>query len=277
VGGACDWIQSEKGVRLIMKMKKLVALGAAAAMSMAMCVNVFAEATSAGYNVDEETKAITSLKLINKETDLKESSKQYTVVVFKEGKREDGTIISASNLQAGEIEYINQGLASEEFWTDMRTKNVISDGTYVVRVGGETGAVTAESGVYEYNVVVSTTPDGRISVEFKCCDINGDGNVTLSDITNLISAYLGGTTEFTNSTTQDVFTYNSSTIKGTDGTYTFSNGYKWCDINGDGAVNLTDVTNLISAYLGGNKDFSGSKFGTTYTYNESIITMSITK
>ena len=202
-----------------MKMKKLVAIGAAAAMSMAMCVNVFAETAATSAKVND---AKTGISLVNKGTDLSASDKQYTVVIFKEGVKEDGTTpISASNLTAAEIEYINQGLVGEEFWANMLTKNAITDGTYVVRIGGETGAVTAESGVYEYTVSLKNN--------ILYGDANQDGAIDTSDANVVLKHYIG----------------TSLLTQGTD-------AYKAANATRDtqGTIDTSDANLILKAYIG---------------------------
>ena len=68
------------------------------------------------------------------------------------------------------------------------------------------------------------TPNGLVDVVKKTDtrkgDINGDGNVDVSDVTTLVGYILDGETP------------------------------QNCDLDGDGSVNVTDVTTLVNLILG---------------------------
>ena len=117
-----------------MKMKKLIAIGAAAAMSMAMCVNVFAE--SEVKNADKASYATGAATY--SETITAKDGTQMTVVVFKK-------VDTAETVSNTNIEYINQDTAKASLYAGMKTKNdllaVDEDGSatyagdYIIRVG----------------------------------------------------------------------------------------------------------------------------------------------
>jgi opacity protein-like surface antigen len=173
--GVCDWVQSEKGERLIMKMKKLVALGAAAAMSMTMCVNVFAAAT-AKVTVAEDKNSI-SLPT----TDLVDATatKQWTVLLIDKANESE-------NITDAMILYINQGTNGAEFWSNMGTKTTLTAGnTYVLRVGGE-DITTSDTGTEKVYYEYEFTPESDISLG----DVNFDGKINLSDVLATLDHYL---------------------------------------------------------------------------------------
>lgn len=259
-------------------LKKVAAFGLAAAMSVSMGVSAFAAVSATSDNANFASYENGVAKLNN--TGLITADNQWTVVIIDKSKAND-------NLSADDLYYINQGTNADDFWftNGMGTKvdltTLVNETTtskdFVIRIGGDSASI-AESGVVEIPFTLTLDAGtGRTSIEFLCGDANCDGVVDLSDVTNLISAYLGGNKSFTSSI-GDVLVYDSSDFVDAEGVaYTFSNGYAWGDINGDGAVDLSDVTNLISAYLGGVKTFNGEKYGKDYTYDSSMITMPITK
>lgn len=258
-------------------LKKFAAFGIAAAMTVSMGVSAFAEVNVTSDNAKFGSYTGGIAKLAN--TEMLNETNQWTVVIIDKDKE-------TANLTADDLYYINQGTGSEDFWVTngMGTKvdltTLVSESTptknFIIRIGGET--ISDTTGIIEIPFTLTfDAGTGRTTIEFLCGEVNNDGVVDLSDVTDLISAYLGGNKKFTSSI-GDVLVYDSSDFADADGVaYTFSNGYTWGDINGDGAVDLSDVTDLISAYLGGNKLFNGEKYGKDYTYDSSMITMPITK
>jgi hypothetical protein len=60
-------------------------------------------------------------------------------------------------------------------------------------------------------------------------DVNGDGNVTIADVTALVNIILG---------------------KDTEGVY----DHEAADVNGDGGITIADVTALVNIILGKNQN-----------------------
>lgn len=172
-----------------MKMKKLVALGAAAAMSMTMCVNVFADsevknAVNAGY-AGAQASYTGTISAAN--------GTQMTVVVFK-------AIDENKNVSDTNIEYINQDTASAALYTDMGTKNnllaVGEDGSatyagnYVIRVGyyNAEGAWNVAEGTF----TIGTKAEGPTTRTLQLGDVNfvdGIGTPDVNAILNHMTGY----------------------------------------------------------------------------------------
>lgn len=140
-----------------MNMKKIVAFAAATVMAMSMSVSAFASITesySAGY---------ANAKASYTGTITHSDGTQMSVVVFKDTKH-DGTV-TADNL-----EYINQGVASNTLYTGMATKNdllatggsddsLVNDGAvYIVRVGyyNATGNWSVAEGSFKVGTGIKT-------------------------------------------------------------------------------------------------------------------------
>ena len=152
----CLRLRSAGERRKIMNMKKIVAFAAATVMAMSMSVSAFASITepdSAGY---ADAKASYTGTITHSD------GTQMSVVVFKDTKH-DGTV-TADNL-----EYINQGVASNTLYTGMATKNdllatgsdgsLVNDGAvYIVRVGyyNATGNWSVAEGSFKVGTGIKT-------------------------------------------------------------------------------------------------------------------------
>ena len=246
--------------------KKAVAAFAAAAMTMSIGCVAFADAV-------EPLDGNVGASLTNPGNYI-DSQHQWTVIIIPK------SVQNKNALESSDLYYINQGTSADGFWTNMLTKgDKLADGTYLMRIGGtnvdSSNAAYDDNGYYEFEFTV-VSEDDDITITFTWGDFNADGSVTLADVTNLVVAYLGGNKVFTG---QDgyTYTYASGDIVKNDTTYTIEKGYCWGDINGDGNVTLADVTNTVVAYLGGNKSFTSSVLGETYTYGTSEVTLKITE
>ena len=216
-------------------LKKIAALGLAAAVSMSVGVSAFAdtytpntpENTTGNYTAPSDTVQ-ESIKLSS--VNFMNDGEQYTVVLFKVDTNTDGSVnIESANrtLVADDLFYINQGTKDESFWvtTGMGPKGTkLADGTYILRIGGEN--VTS---VFEIPLIVSGT---KIIIG----DVNGDGKVTAAD-TGFVNAYCGVTDK-------DAYNEAVNLLIGK-----LVNGYVIGDVNGDGKVTAAD-TGFINAFCG---------------------------
>ena len=218
-----------------MKMKKLIAVGAAAAMSMAMCVNVFAE--SEVKNADKASYATGAATY--SETITAKDGTQMTVVVFK--KVDDTETVSNAN-----IEYINQDTANASLYAGMKTKNdllaVGKDGSatyagdYIIRVGYYDAEGTWRLAQGSFTVGTKTAPE---TITVKWGDVNDDDSVNVNDSGAVLNALIGGTK-----------TYGDYTIG-----QVFASNIKWGDVNNDGSVNVNDSGAVLNALIGGTKTY----------------------
>jgi len=153
--------------------KKIIAGAAALAMTMSMGVSVFADA-SATY--EDGFVQLTDAPI--------DAVHQWTVVVISKANQ------NKANLEAADLYYINQGTTGESFWTDgLGTKVDLPDGTYIVRIGGET--IDDPEDLIEIEFTVSSTPVG-VSVQLG--DVDDSGVVNGGDINPIIQHILGATT-----------------------------------------------------------------------------------
>ena len=169
-----------------MKMKKLIAVGAAAAMSMAMCVNVFAE--SEVKNADKASYATGAATY--SETITAKDGTQMTVVVFKK-------VDTAETVSNTNIEYINQDTANASLYAGMKTKNdllaVGEDGSatyagdYIIRVGYYDAEGTWR--LAQGSFTVGTKPNDKKKHTFNWGDITLDGAINAADA--LAALYYG--------------------------------------------------------------------------------------
>ena len=105
---------------------------------------------------------------------------QWTVVVISADKAD-------STLVAEDLYYINQGTNGEAFWTDgMGTKTELTDGEYIVRIGGET--ITDPGQLIEIPLTVSSTPVGPI---YTLGDVNLDTSIDMGDAAAVLNHFLG--------------------------------------------------------------------------------------
>lgn len=244
--------------------KKFVAAFAAATMIMSVGSVAFATAVP---TVNEDHNAVS----LTNYTEVVDSSYQWTVIIIPAAKK------TATSLEASDLLYINQGKSTDGFWTNMGTKGEsLADGNYTMRIGGNSPALDSlNPRYYEFDFTVSSDDDD-VTITFTWGDFNADGNVDSTDVTNAIVSFLGGGQSFVG-TNGYTFTRNSGDIVKDAKTYTMEKGYLWGDINGDGDVDSTDVTNTIVAFLGGNKSFTSSVLGETYTYGASEVTLKVTE
>ena len=151
-----------------MKMKKLVAIGAAAAMSMAMCVNAFAAITVSSEDSKFGSYADGVAKLADDSAI--DATHQWTVVIIDAEKEN-------SNLQASDLYYINQGTSAEGFWVTngMGTKvdlttlvnETTTEKNFIIRIGGET--ITEAQGIIQVPFSIKYTTAGR-EIQLGECD-----------------------------------------------------------------------------------------------------------
>ena len=217
-----------------MKMKKLVALGAAAAMSMAMCVNVLAEITVSSENTNFGSYTGGVAKLAN--TGMIDATHQWTVVLIDAEKKN-------STLGAEDLYYINQGTSADGFWvTDgMGTKidlttlvnETTTEKNFIIRIGGET--ITEATGIIEvpFKITYSKTADTPIS--YTVGDTNGDKEIDIADVSILYAFLLGNIEKFTQN--QEVLPKNVG------------------DTNNDKDVDIADVSTLYNKLLGNITNF----------------------
>ena len=206
-------------------LKKFAAFGIAAAMTVSMGVSAFADTytpntpanTTGDYTAPSDTVQ-ESIKLSS--VNFMNDGEQYTVVLFKVDTNTDGSVnIESANrtLVADDLLYINQGTKNEAFWvTDgMGPKGTkLADGTYILRIGGESltqvyevavkvqgetilygdvykdGAVNRRD-MMQLNKVIGKTLD-ESEVWFEAADLFKDGKLNTRD-KMLLNKLLGKT------------------------------------------------------------------------------------
>ena len=203
-----------------MKMKKLIAIGAAAAMSMAMCVNVFAE--SEVKNADKASYATGAATY--SETITAKDGTQMTVVVFKK-------VDTAETVSNANIEYINQDTANASLYAGMKTKNdllaVGEDGTatyagdYIIRVGyyDAEGTWRLAQGSFTVGTKTADVP------KYTLGDVDGVSGINVNDATT-VAKHVAGTVALT------------------------GDNLKAADVDGVKGINVNDAT-AIAKYVAG--------------------------
>ena len=171
-----------------MKMKKLVAIGAAAAMSMAMCVNAFAAITVSSEDSKFGSYADGVAKLADDSAI--DATHQWTVVIIDAEKEN-------SNLQASDLYYINQGTSAEGFWVTngMGTKvdlttlvnETTTEKNFIIRIGGET--ITEAQGIIQVPFKITYGSDAP---KYTLGDVDGVTGINVNDATTVIK-HLAGT------------------------------------------------------------------------------------
>ena len=238
-----------------MKMKKLVAIGAAAAMSMAMCVNAFAAITVSSEDSKFGSYADGVAKLADDSAI--DATHQWTVVIIDAEKEN-------SNLQASDLYYINQGTSAEGFWVTngMGTKvdlttlvnETTTEKNFIIRIGGET--ITEAQGIIQVPFKITYSKTGDTPVTYTVGDTNGDKAIAISDVA-VLYAYLLGNIE--------KFTLNEEVLP------------KYvADTNNDKEVSIADVALLYNKLLGNIENFPNPTYtlptGTTAddTYSTNV-------
>ena len=171
-----------------MKMKKLVAIGAAAAMSMAMCVNAFAAITVSSEDSKFGSYADGVAKLADDSAI--DATHQWTVVIIDAEKEN-------SNLQASDLYYINQGTSAEGFWVTngMGTKvdlttlvnETTTEKNFIIRIGGET--ITEAQSIIQVPFKITYGSDAP---KYTLGDVDGVTGINVNDATTVIK-HLAGT------------------------------------------------------------------------------------
>lgn len=195
-------------------LKKIAAFGAAAVMAMSMSVSAFAAAAPEGTSAEYKDGTV-GLTGIDKVID---ADHQWTVVVIKEA---DAT----KTLEAADLRYINQGNSADGFWTNMGTDVELTEGKYLVRIGGET--ITDATGIIEIPFEVTA---GGIKVTLDYGDINGDGNVNNGDASLVLQKYVSIIDKFVDQEGRDIPEVVA-------------------DVNGDGSVNNGDASLILQKYV----------------------------
>ena len=172
-----------------MKMKKLVAIGAAAAMSMAMCVNAFA-ADPIVEDITEGTEVVgkqISFLVGDNGADISVSTEaQITVMAYLiDAKDANGTAYTVETApevtDASQIVAIDQAGGSAGFAEIPVDANKLAEGkVMVVKLGGSDGSV--EKFLVVYNEETKT-------IQIIIGDVNGDGVVNAND-GNWIKGYV---------------------------------------------------------------------------------------
>ena len=170
-----------------MKMKKLVAIGAAAAMSMAMCVNAFAAITVSS----EDSKFGSYADGVAKLADVSaiDATHQWTVVIIDAEKEN-------SNLQASDLYYINQGTSAEGFWVTngMGTKvdlttlvnETTTEKNFIIRIGGET--ITEAQSIIQVPFKITYGSDAP---KYTLGDVDGAAGININDATTVTKHVVG--------------------------------------------------------------------------------------
>lgn len=201
--------------------KKVIALGSAVMMSLTMGVSAFAATASyeGGF-----VKLADIDGVINAEN-------QWTVVVIDAAKQND-------TLAAEDLYYINQGTSGDAFWTDgMGTKVELTEGDYIVRIGGET-----LTQVEEIPFSISTTPEG---VQVIWGDVDLSTVVDANDAGAVLDSLIGGNKIYGDYTIGEAFV--GTTL--------------WGDVDLSGVVDANDAGAVLDSLIGGNKVYGDYTIG----------------
>ena len=228
-------------------MKKLfLTCAAVVGISAVFAANVFAAdpiVNDAGFSKTEGTYSVKS--------DLSAYTGQMTILIIPEDVYNNNTTINDSD-----IYYIDQAAAPASGSKIFQSVGILGgttlkEGTsYIVKIGGEN---IAESGIIVEKFTVAKTATGT---EYKVGDVDGNGSITIGDVTTLIDKVLNKITYFT-TTSNDVLPY----LVG--------------DVDGNGSITIGDVTTAIDRVLNKITDFTNPTYtlpaGTTpestYTTN----------
>ena len=235
-----------------MKMKKLVAIGAAAAMSMAMCVNAFAAITVSSEDSKFGSYADGVAKLADDSAI--DATHQWTVVIIDAEKEN-------SNLQASDLYYINQGTSAEGFWVTngMGTKvdlttlvnETTTEKNFIIRIGGET--ITEAQGIIQVPFKITYSADAPQGKEktLSFGDINGDLVVDNGDAALVLQKYVRLISDFVDQEEHKIPEIVA-------------------DVNGDGSVDNGDASLILQKYVRLLDKFTNQSGETLSTYTYTI-------
>ena len=214
---------------MMRNLKKMAALGAAAVMALSMNVSAFASVAGSATASYTDGKVI-----LNSLADI-DATHQWTVVVISLADQNE-------NLTADKLYYINQGNSGDTFWTDgMGTKTELTDGDYIVRIGGET--IDTVDKLIEIPLKVSASGGTKI-ITFYMGDVTGDNVANTTDAAKIVSSLVGGSLAAGGDyNINDVI--GEAVINGENVTFVCG------DVTGDGVSNTTDAAKIVSSLVGG--------------------------
>ena len=215
-------------------MKKLfLTCAAVVGISAVFAANAFAAETNviendAGFSKTEGTYSVKS--------DLSAYTGQMTILIIPES-----IYTSNATIADKDIYYIDQTGAPASGSKIFQSVGILGgttlkEGTsYIVKIGGEN---IAESGIIVEKFTVAKTETGT---EYKVGDVDGNGSITIGDVTTLIDKVLNKITYFT-TTSNDVIPY----LVG--------------DVDGNGSITIGDVTTAIDRVLNKIADFENPTY-----------------
>ena len=213
-----------------------IALGCAATMALSAVLSASAFAatgtdSTSSISFDSEKGAISFTETFL--TAIAEKG-ETTVLVY-------GNVVSDTDIQADEIEYINQDDAkTTSTFTDMGLRNGIQTGiTYTVKVGGEQ---ISEEGIQVFTFKID---EGGQTVTFMWGDVDQSGGVDALDASAIVDSMIGGTKTYGNYTIAE--NVNDTVI--------------WGDVDTSGGVDALDASAIVDSMIGGTKTFGEYTIG----------------
>ena len=210
-------------------MKKLfLTCAAVVGISAVFAANAFAAdpiVNDAGFSKTEGTYSVKS--------DLSAYTGQMTILIIPES-----IYTSNATIADKDIYYIDQTAAGAGIFQNVGIlggTNLKEGTSYIVKIGGEN---IAESGIIVEKFTVAKTETGT---EYKVGDVDGNGSITIGDVTTLIDKVLNKITYFT-TTSNDVIPY----LVG--------------DVDGNGSITIGDVTTAIDRVLNKIADFENPTY-----------------
>ena len=129
----------------------------------------------------------------------------------------------------------------------------LPEGSYPIRLGytDSLGVFTIASAT----LVVEAGNDEPATITIVWGDVNGNGAANIGDATDVVDGITGATTSWTKEIdgVEYTFGFNSSTVTAGGVSYTMKKGdlaVVWGDINGNGASNIGDATDIVDGITG---------------------------
>jgi uncharacterized protein YkvS len=129
----------------------------------------------------------------------------------------------------------------------------LPEGSYPIRLGytDSLGVFTIASAT----LVVEAGSEEPATITIVWGDVNGNGAANVGDATEVVDGVTGATTTWTKEIdgVEYTFGFNSSTVTASGVSYTMKKGdlaVVWGDINGNGAANVGDATEVVDGVTG---------------------------
>lgn len=167
----------------------VLACTATAAVSLALATSAFA---ADGFNITDDITYNQAAGTASVDTGFIQSlGGQVTILIY-----EDSVDVDPANLTADQILYINQDTSDTEdglkTFVGMGLKNGLeANKTYVVKIGGE----NVTEGIYEGKFKVGEGGEGTVYITG---DVDGNGDITIDDVTTTLDKILGNIEDFAN-------------------------------------------------------------------------------